>query len=460
MKNLKKLLGCVVVLSINAAFAISFFFGNLTVSANSAYISGPADNTREIEAQVLYYRDYEDYTSGAEVYGAAYGTGISSYIEDNDLNNKSTTAFGADGIAVDFGKGNSAPTLTFENPVSDGKVYIGFDVEGHTASELLELGIKGKKMVMVIKSSDNSMARNIRFATGGLIDNGWLDIANFGPLADGYHRLEVLIDIDNKKVYSYLDGVYQGTKGYIVNNLKQIFAPYHESIKKWDNFAVVYYPEGAKNTFSLVGKAVNCDTNTITVDFDNDAKGAAYPAILTKTMGVSDFTVTNSVGSEVLVESVTKNIAFGSYDLVLADGVASGETYTVSVASDLVTAMGATIEGTQVQVPAPTKKLNVSVNITVDENGTLLTEENVPAVGGTVYAEVTYTNTTGENVTFTVLGATYSANRMTNLIVQSVTAPKTADVETKVYLPITVTNAENFTAKAFAVNNLTSITPI
>ncbi len=307
---------------------------------------------------VLYFRDYENYASGNGVFGNTYGTGAS--MGNNDpLNNSSVAVTGVDGVAVDPGAGSGAPPLTLTTPITSGSVYIGVDLEPYTAEEY-EAGIGTKDdMWFVVKSSDNNTGRYVRIGAGCTPQN-WEDIAKFGQLPDGYHRLEVVINLDENRVYSYLDGVAKGTPlAYARSNFNSLsFYITSNGLKKWDNVTVVHYPTGAVNMFSLAAKSSSYANNALTVDFDNDAQTtvdtttykANYPTILTRELTVEDFTVTNSNGEAVAVAAVNKNAAFGSYDLVLEETLAEGETYTVSVVDDLESTLGGTINGTSADI--------------------------------------------------------------------------------------------------------------
>lgn len=309
---------------------------------------------------VLYFRDYENYTTGGEVLGNTYGTVKMG--ANGDLNSGSKAVTGVDGTAVDFGdKASGPPEFALAEPLTSGQVYIAMDMEPCTAEEFANETVTPADFYITVKSSDNTTGRYIRVGAGRK-PQSWEDIAKFGQLPEGYHRLEVVINLDDGNVYSYIDGADNGTIAYGRNNFNYLNVMHNAGtgFKRWDNFTVVYYPVGAENMFSLAGKGADYENNALTVDFDNDAATtvdtttykANYPTILTSDLTPEDVTVTNSAGEAVAVSAVNKNAAFGSYDLVLEEEIAEGETYTVSVSSDLESTLGGIINGTTAEVKA------------------------------------------------------------------------------------------------------------
>lgn len=306
---------------------------------------------------VLYFRDYENYYTGAAVFGNTYGP-VS--MENNDsLSKTSKLITGVDGNAVDFGTPNGPPAFTLSEPLTSGIVYIGMDVERHTDAEFESGDATAGCTYITVKSSDSNTGRYIRFA-GGTTDTGaWEDIANYGQLEEGNHRLEVLINLDTKKVDSYIDGTYRGQVAYARTNFNYLNVWANASVKRWDNFTVVHYPKGMDASFSVAEtKGVSYDSNTVTIDFDSDAKTvtsnnvtytANYPVILNRDITPADVAVTKADGTAVTVSEVKKNAAFGSYDLVFEEALDEGAEYTVKItANDLTDCRYSTFNGNEI----------------------------------------------------------------------------------------------------------------
>ena len=315
-------------------------------------------HAEETQPTVLYFRDYENYTSGSELYqGSYYPASVS--MGGNGPANSNSTATTGDGIAVDIGKHTGPPPLTLTEPITSGEVYIGFDVA-------VDKKISPAESYFTVKSSDNKTGRYIRFRPEGAGNGAWEDIANFANLDGNYHRLEVVINLDTKKVSRYLDGAKQGTDtDYGRNNFKSISFMLQDTISKWDNLTIVHYPAECENTYSLTEKSTDEEAGIITVQFDSDTKTitdekiytADYPVAFSQDLTKDDFVVEHSAGINAEIESVTKNETIGSYNIKLTHPLTVG-TYTVELKEDLVSSIGAvpsnkkitkTIEGTGIK---------------------------------------------------------------------------------------------------------------
>ena len=97
----------------------------------------------------------------------------------------------------------------------------------------------------------------------------------------------------------------------------------------------------------------------------------------------------------------------------------------------------------------------VSVGLT-DADGKAITKADLVA-GDKVYASVTYQNLSGEDETFTLLGATYAEGRMTDTNFKNITALGSVKTEVTETVELDVTDVTELEIKAFTVESLANL---
>lgn len=426
---------------------------------------------------VWIYRDYEDYKDGREIFNGSgvYGSWTAGASTGFATLTKAEDAYDGKALAVskEAGEwdGTGAWRYKFSEPIESGKLYIGYDIEKRSDEEYLAIdGETGKchELLGYLLAGNEWIDANQCYIRMSISDStvtsgigNWRNIISNYYLGEGYNRIEYIVDLDANTITRYVNGEQQAQSTYngVVYGYSQQINRY---IKYFDNFTILHIPQGSKaQTFSLQNATAEAETKTVSVQLKSDIKGGEYP-IITEALTAEDFIVMDAGGSPVSIKSVAKGNAFGEYVITLDSDITVGDTLTVITTADRTNNLGLTLDTNAGAEAYVSGKFAASVKITADENGTELTEAAIAALkkGDKVYAEVTYANPTEEKVTFTVLGAAYAGGRMTNANMNTFTANAYSAQDNKQYVEIEVTDATNFSAKAFIVNGLNMLTPV
>lgn len=409
------------------------------------------------EPEVMFYRDYEDYTGGNNAnteksldepfnkkgnYGTFKMSGDGSFLNTTE----EVSTFDGKGVKFDiFTSWNNGYSQLTDGggsltDIYDGTLYISYD-----------------------EISDGTNREDVYFTSGGAdYALSWYPGVRWSPInrnwgsdctkteamlgAGKNHKVEIIIDPDTGEVKRYVNGTYLNTVTIKKTGLKEL-------IFRWadgniiDNLTVVYYPEDVKpQTFSMHPGTVDAENNTISVCLKSnavDSNGAngneisAPYGISPKTINETLFTVDGYN-----VSAVTKGDRSGEYIIKLAEGVTSDGVYTVTYNKDVRDLLGACIDENDKTVTLAPAMYKVS-DVSITDNT----------------ATATYTNTEAVNKSFVLMIASYKEDgtlfevNFTEVTAKSGSYNK--NVSVKLNEEIT-----GKTVKSFVIDDFSTLTPI
>lgn len=339
----------------------------------------------------------------------------------------------------------------FKAPVSSGKLTASFDIMFTDDYD----GDKQPKVVLSTTDVNKRYAGSVNDLYLFYFRNGSFEVHNdpkgWGCVADEYakntwYHIDLVMDYDNENYMSYINGEeFAGwTVNPIVMEAKSIMFAIGTGTKL-DNVKLYYATE---NSYDIAKTAWNGDYAEVLL---TEGASAAAQAM------VADVVVTDKATGAVVTPTAIE--AMGRR--IIISGLDKSKAYEVTIPAGYTSVTGGTLVNNVAEIAAPEFNIT-SVKITVDENGTELTDDLKAALkaGDKVYVEVKYINETGADKAFTTMGATYASNRMTDVNYAEVTAlGSVTDTVTK-YVELDVTDVTNFDAKAFVVDGFTNLTPI
>ena len=319
-----------------------------------------------VEAMRIFYRDYEDYTGGADIVNATgkYGTLTGTVTGSWTGNIKAVN--GKNGIGVCFNdasitKASGAWKFRFDKEYTDGMLYVAFDIKATRTPQNTALAAKET----FIKLADNKM-NDTDWTTGlhgfvgigdkktsGVSDNtnhlygaakgvGWNASDTEYVLNEETHKIEVLVDIKNAVYKYYVDGqfvkdfttAYFGVSGCVIQ-MSNI-------IDYFDTFTIMYYPNGVVNDSNIIAASAidNADDKKIKVNFRDSAMG--FGTVMPN-FDKDKVTVKAKNGSTINVSNVTSGEKTGEYIIELETAPSNGE-YLIEFARDLTDTVGRTLE--------------------------------------------------------------------------------------------------------------------
>ena len=385
-KKMKKMLG--IILSVGMLMSVLSMLGT-SVSADEytfTYASAP---------QVLFYRDYEDYNGGKyylNFNGSSLPYGRIALATSNAFDSAAQRTSGLNGAGVKFvndgTNGYSANSGWLINPIKDGKLYIAFDMERKGDDELINNVDYQQDIYFnyIPKYAFNNTIKNpnaesaeypFRFFSNHskAKENGAKNEPGFYHYSNGYaltkisdmsenktYKVELVADVTNKKLLTYIDGTYMGeralsknTSGNAVLDSSVEYAIYAIGMQfTWgidylDNLTMVYYPDNQLGTFSINSssnfKSAE-STNQIKINLKADITDGDYSApygisLTEESLNPENFKVTNSIGESLTVSSVEKGEKSGEYILNFAQNL-DADKYMIT-AQNLSDIMGLTL---------------------------------------------------------------------------------------------------------------------
>lgn len=321
------------------------------------------------QPEIMFYRDYEDYTGGNNIYSDTaglgnrnntYGTLKFNFVSDRGWDTTTVeeglTGKGFAPARTDFSKG-SLYQLTFPasvNTKTDGKIYITF-----TSQDIANVANDGNTAV---GAKDGH--RYFGFDHGTAYSLGsWSTSAVSDAIPETgaeFYKIDIVFDLEEGLQKTYINNVLVGNKAWNSN----IANPAASYIDFWfengviiDNIAMLYYPENIVNqTFSLSTYKFN-DDGTISVFLKSDAVDSDGRGVSTKssvsapygtalpstsstayTLGADTFSVDG-----LTVKGVTRGTVPGEYVIEVEEKIAQNTAYTVTAKAGLTDILGATV---------------------------------------------------------------------------------------------------------------------
>lgn len=409
------------------------------------------------EPEVMFYRDYEDYTGGNNggtkdgtdepfnrtgKYGTFRKSGDSSFKNTTSavdtVNGKAVkldifTAWNSGASQINDGAGS----LT---DIYDGKLYIAYD-------EIPETGEKAEEIYFTAGGGDYAWCwfPGVKWSA---INRNWYEDYTKTEQMQGAgisYKVELVIEPDTGNVYRYINGNPIGTLKIKNSGLEELYFRW-SSGNIIDNLTIVYYPENAApQTFSMTAGMIDTESNTIsvylksdTLDSDgangNEIKapyGISPERVDTKLFEVDGYTV-----SEVI-----KGDKSGEYKIRLAEAVTEDREYTVTYNKNVADILGAYIN-------PDTSSVQVASKYEISE----------PEVSGKAVSTV-YTNTSRDDESFVLIAAAYNSdNSLYDVSFKKIPA-KSGECNKKVSVELDC-DITGKTVKGFAVSNLSELTPI
>lgn len=424
---------------VTPAIGLTDIFGAVT-DGNSVNAINPT------EAEVFYYRDFEEYTDGnpwseeaANNYGKMRLFGDSSY-------NNSFVYETATGTGVKLDTNGTNPKITEGSKfgtLSDGTLYIAYE----------EISGGSREDIYFNRTADGNVGSTIwcwngtKWASG---TNNWSVDTTTGLEAghDAKYKIELVVDLEDSTVDRYINGVcVKKNRTLKAKEFKELtFAFSTGSII--DNMSVIYFPEKLVSmpTFSVNAGTVDAEANQVSVFLNSDtvdsdalngssAMAAPYGVSLA-TVDATSFTVDGYT-----VSAVAKGDAVGEYVITLAEDVQDGASLTVTAADSLTDILGSVVNAEAKAVVVGAPKYEVSV-ATIDGAN----------------ASVTYTNTTDNAERFVLAVASYVDKRLSEIQFKTVTAGK--NIINKEVTVALKNSVEGKTVKAFVLSDFTKLTPL
>lgn len=320
-------------------------YGNIIEETHGDSITVTADSEplyvefAEPKADVLLYRDYEDYTSGSSIYNSDTKYGTWNVATGGGVSATSVAVDGTDGKGVMIntsadGKnvsGSWGNKVDLANIANSGLFYIAFDIAKKSDEELNaqdgETPLCHENLFYLIDSTDYQSY--VRFSTShSAITSG---MSNWNTLASTYLpggtvRVETVIDLDNDKLYLYENGVEVGKADY-TRDIKRLCVSLSNGIGYFDNFSIVHYPlKSLLPTYSMTSCEYNAEDNTISVILKSDLKVPYGDVFYTAPYGISlkdftpeNFTISSSEGRNIVITEVVRGEKAGEYILKLSE---------------------------------------------------------------------------------------------------------------------------------------------
>lgn len=321
-------------------------------SAVAAPLGALAAETAEPE--ILFYRDFEDYTGGDPIdqteNANAYGTwgvcGTSTW-------DKYTKAESLDGTGFYVNTSAYSSNHAAFPDMADGTLYVAFD----------EIpGGEPKETSVYFKSGTPNFAFSYKPGVSWTaLDRNWGYDQTTAMLGQGKnHRIELIIDPATGDAKRYINSTYIGTKNIgITTGLTEMLLRF-SATSVVDNLAIVYYPENViSQTFSLAKVEADEKTDVFRVFLksdatDSDGKGTSAKSSISAPYGITLKTTSATETEYVLsadtfsvegmnVTNVTKGIRSGEYIVEVDGDIEPLKTYTVSAKADIIDILGATL---------------------------------------------------------------------------------------------------------------------
>ena len=317
--------------------------------------------TFSVEPMKIFYRDYEDYSGGADFMNASNKYGTLSGTVSGSWTGNIQAVDGKNGKGVSMNNANvsaasGAWKFRFNKECQSGFLYVAFDIKA--TRDVKTTNTTAKEFF--IKLADNEM-NDTDWSTGlhGFVGIGNKNSDNknhlFGPSGGsgwngndtGYeldnetHRIEILTDIKSANYKYFVDGEkvgefntkYFGISGCVIqmSNIADYF----------DNFMILHYQSGAAADSSITAKSQisDSDNKKIKLSFTDSALG--FGAIMPN-LSKDSLSVTEKNGSEIGVLSVSDGERTGEYIVELESAPKDGE-YKIEFSNSLTDTVGRTL---------------------------------------------------------------------------------------------------------------------
>lgn len=399
------------------------------------------------EAEVFYYRDFEEYEGGnpwpsadSKKYGKMGLFGDSAFAN-------STKVETATGTGVQLDTKGTNPKITegsIFGPLTDGTLYIAYEeVSGGKREDIYfnrasEGGNDGSNLWCWNGTAWASGASNWSVNTTTGLEAG----------LEAKYKIELVVDLEKSLVDRYINGVcVQNDRTLKAKEFKELtFAFSTGSVI--DNMSIIYFPEKLVSmpTFSMSAGDIDAEANTVSVSLNSDAVDSdalADGSAVAAPYGVSlaEFDASSFAVDGYTVTAVSKGDAVGEYVITLAEDITDDASLTVTAADGLADILGSVVNADSKSVTVGASEYSLS-DVTIDG----------------AKASISYTNTTKKPESFVLVIASYVGDQMSDVNFENVTAATgSQNVEASVSLQ---TSVEGKTVKAFVLKDFTSLTPI
>lgn len=250
------------------------FLTALAISASCFPMMAMAEGeTTTVEPEIMFYRDYENYSGGNHQWftsdlkgfvannSKTYGTW---YWTIDDVSKPSVAIAGPEGTAarIYYNEGTSSYVTNGAGGITDisnGKLYYAFDMWGdeNEPNRVMNLKLVGETDKEIYALCWNPGVKWCKESVSWITGNTSTDFMNG---VSKKTRVELVIDPEAGTVDRYFNGNF----GHQLTFTPQTITGaqmYLSSGHTFDNFSVVYYPEGYTETFSLTSAKLNGDVN-------------------------------------------------------------------------------------------------------------------------------------------------------------------------------------------------------
>lgn len=405
-----------------------------------------ANVIKPTEAEVLYYRDFEDFEKGQKLgnnqrsYGSMYLNFDGTWVDNTD------SVLGRTGKGIDANVNHVSDNFIMTKE-TDGQIYFTFtteSIDGLTPSGFTKIGT----------NTSTKDCTYFEWKHGEDFGVGSWSTAMNGTLPEelvglDYYKIEVLADITTKNIKAYINGIKvadMAFSGQLPNENTNIKI---QDNVIFDNFAIIYFPEKLVSmpTFSVEAGAIDAENNKVSVflksdSYDSDgALGGTAGVSAPYGITLSEFDASSFAVDGYTVTAVSKGDAVGEYVITLAEDITDDASLTVTAADGLADILGSVVNADSKSVTVGASEYSLS-DVTIDG----------------AKASISYTNTTKKPESFVLVIASYVGDQMSDVNFENVTAAiGSQNVEASVSLQ---TSVEGKTVKAFVLKDFTSLTPI
>lgn len=311
---------------------------------------GLAEEETVAEPEVLFYRDYEEYTGGANVVNDGKQFGTMTWAFNNY--GKSIPEQGFDGQGLKFKGSYGSESARIPESVKNGILYFTLLSEGSDDAKVGNFYFGQNRADMAFFGW-----RAGQFYYVG--NKSWGSTGNLGMQgANTSYKIDIVINLDDQTRDVYINGlnIYSGTS-MAVDPRSTVITLSPDNGMLIDDFAAVNYPAGTTPaTFSVESAEADAKADKIRVmlksdAYDSDGKnGEAMEApygitLVNENVSNSPYMIAEDSftvdGMNVL--SVERGLRSGEYVLEVDGDIKYGEEYTVHAKADLTDILGSTL---------------------------------------------------------------------------------------------------------------------
>lgn len=310
-----------------------FKFVNFVLCAAFVLSLGVTANASEASNSLIYY--YNTFDSGVSSAPNVYNTSAGT-MELGDMTDASYN--GNNAIAASESTHKSEKfKYTFTTPVTSGILSISFDV-----SKLDRTELSGDALLDIISDPKGTANERLFFfgtdsingPSGNSSHPDWTTkISGSTYNANQIYKMNSIIDLDNDKIYTYIDGVLKSTTNLVSANVSQIIFPNSRKIAYFDNLKIRKVSPEAFGVEKITASAAD---NTVNVVFDEmvNSQSLTSEVVLTDMFGGNKCTLSSATLKDSQTVEFKAESGFikdgGEYKLTFSDNFKSAFDAAVS----------------------------------------------------------------------------------------------------------------------------------